>query len=152
MPKALDYVLGGWQISGAWYFNTGNYLVFGPMLATGDPHLDNPTPEKWFDTSKFTRLPSYTRRTNPRMYDDVRGPIYWDIQASASKTFKAGDKVKVQTKVSAFNLTNRLNRADPIVDVTSSTFGTALRQGNGTQTGTNAISGRQIEFVLKIMF
>jgi hypothetical protein len=54
--------------------------------------------------------------------------------------------------VSAFNLTNRLNRADPILDVASSTFGTALRQGTGTQTGTNAISGRQIELVLKILF
>jgi hypothetical protein len=152
MPKALDYIIGGWQFSGAWYFNTGNYLVFGPMVATGDPHLDDPKPEKWFDTSKLSVLPSYTRRTNPWMYPDVRGPYYWDIQASGSKTFKAGDKLKIQAKVSAFNLTNHLNRADPIMTVTSSTFGTALRQGNGSQTGTNAISGRQIEAVLKILF
>ena len=81
----------------------------------------------------------------------MRGPIYWDIQASVGKTFKVGDTVKIQAKLSAFNLTNRLNRADPILDVTSSTFGTALRQGTGTQTGTNAISGRQIELVLKII-
>jgi len=152
MPKAADYIFGGWQLSGAWYFNSGNYLVFPAAVVTGDPHLDNPTPAKWFDTSKISVLPSYTQRTNPWMYDDVKGPIYWDIQASLSKTFKAGDKAKVQMKVSAFNLTNRLNLADPIMTVTSATFGTALRQGNGSQTGTNAISGRQLEAVLKILF
>jgi hypothetical protein len=150
MPKALDYVLGGWQFIGAWYFNSGNYLVFGPMVATGDPHLDNPKPEKWFDTSKFSRLPAYTQRTNPLMYPDVRGPIYWDIQASVGKTFKVGDKAQVQAKLVAYNLTNRLNRADPDMTVTSSTFGTALRQGNGGQN--NVMSGRQLEAGLKILF
>jgi hypothetical protein len=150
MPKALDYVFGGWQFVGAWYFNTGNYLIFPAMIETGDPHLDNPTPEKWFDTSKFTRLPSYTQRTNPRMYPDVRGPIYWEIQASVSKTFNVGDKAKVQMKLSAFNLDNHLNRADPVLDITQGTFGTALRQGNGSQT--NVMSGRQLEAVIKIMF
>ena len=150
MPKALDYVFGGWQFIGAWYFNTGNYLVFGPMVATGDPHLDNPTPEKWFDTSKFSVLPAYTQRTNPIMYPDVRGPIYWDIQASVGKTINTGDRAKLQVRLTAYNLTNRLNRADPVMTVTSSTFGTALRQGNGSQT--NVMSGRQLELVVKIMF
>ena len=145
MPKALDQVIGGWQLVGAWYFNTGNYLVFPAMNVTGDPHLDNPTPEKWFDTSKFSILPTYTQRTNPRMYPDVKGPIYWDIQASLGKTFKVGETTKFQAKLAAYNLTNHLNRADPIVNVTSATFGTSLRQGN-------ALTGRQLEAVLKIMF
>jgi hypothetical protein len=144
MPKALDYVLGGWQLTGAWFFNSGNYLVFGSMVATGDPHLDNPTPAKWFDTSKFSRLLSYTQRTNPRMYPDVRGPIYWDIQAAVAKTFRVGDQFKIQAKLSAYNVTNRLNRADPDLSVTSSTFGQSLNQ--------NITVGRQLEAVLKIMF
>jgi hypothetical protein len=150
MPKALDYILGGWQIIGAWYFNSGNILVFGPMVATGDPHLDTPTPAKWFDTSKFSRLPAYTQRTNPRTYSDVTGPIYWEIQASIGKTFQVTERYKIQAKMAAYNLTNRLNRADPNMDVTNSLFGTALRQGNGSQT--NVMSGRQLELALKILF
>src|SRR6185503_16042223 len=27
MPRVLDQVIGGWQMVGAWYFNSGNYLV-----------------------------------------------------------------------------------------------------------------------------
>jgi hypothetical protein len=150
MPKALDHALGGWQLVGAWYFNSGNYLVFPAMNATGDPALDNPTPGKWFDTSKFSVLPAYTQRTNPRIYPDVKGPIYWEIQASLGKTFKVGERTKLMAKLAAYNLTNRLNRADPDVNVTSATFGTALRQGNGAQT--NVMSGRQLEAGLKIEF
>jgi hypothetical protein len=145
MPAALDYVFGGWQLIGAWYFNSGPILVFGPMVATGNPHLDDPTPAKWFDTSKFSVLPAYTQRTNPRTYLDVRGPIYWDIQASVGKTFAVGDKFKTQMKLTAYNLTNRLNRANPITDVSLTTFGTARRQATG-------MTGRQLEFSLKILF
>jgi hypothetical protein len=151
MPRALDQIVGGWQMVGAWYFNTGNYLVFPAMIATGDPALDHPTPARWFDTSKFSVLPAYTQRTNPRMYPDVKGPIYWDIQASLGKTFNAGERARIQAKLAAYNLTNRLNRADPDVSsATSATFGTALRQGLGAQT--NVLSGRQLEASLKILF
>ncbi len=145
IPRALDQVLGGWQLVGAWYFNTGNYLVFPATNATGDPALDNPTPDKWFDTSRFSVLPTYTQRTNPRIYPDVKGPIYWDIQASLGKTFRVAETTKFQAKLAAYNLTNRLNRADPDVIVTSATFGKALRQGN-------ALTGRQLEASLKILF
>ena len=107
--------------------------------------MDNPTPGKWFDTSKFSVLPTYTQRTNPLIYPDVKGPIYWDIQASLGKTFKVGETRKFTAKLAAYNLANRLNRADPDVGVTSATFGTALRQGN-------ALTGRQLEASLKIVF
>jgi hypothetical protein len=145
MPKALDYAFGGWQLVGAYYFNSGAYLVFGPMVATGDPHLDNPTPAKWFDTSMFSVLPAYTQRTNPRTYSDVRGPTYWDIQASIGKTFAVGEKFKTQMKLIAYNLTNHLNRANPDTVVTSTTFGRSYQQLTGT-------TGRQLEVALKILF
>ena len=81
----------------------------------------------------------------------MKGPIYWDIQASLGKTFNVRERAKFQAKLAAYNLTNRLNRADPDVSsVTSPTFGTALRQGLGAQT--NVLSGRQLEASLKILF
>jgi hypothetical protein len=115
------------------------------VVSTGDPHLDNPTPQKWFDTSKFSILPAYTARTNPLQYPDVRGPIFWDIQANFGKNFAITERIKTELRLSAYNLTNRLNRSEPVVDVTNSAFGTALRQANG---GT----GRQLEYGLKITF
>jgi hypothetical protein len=47
--------------------------------------------------------------------------------------------------MAAYNLTNRLNRADPIVDPTNSAFGTAVREASN-------MTGRQMEFGLKILF
>jgi hypothetical protein len=114
------------------------------MIATGDPALPNPTPQKWFDTSKFAVLPAYTPRTNPWQYPDVKGPLYWEVQGTLSKTFRITERVRTELKVAAYNLTNRLNRADPPTAVTSSTFGQALRQ--------NISNGRQLELGLKILF
>jgi hypothetical protein len=144
-PRAVDMALGGWQIISAWYFNSGQYLRFGPAEITGDPTIDNPTPDKWFDTSKFKVLPSFTPRTNPDHYDGLRGPIYWEMQSTLSKQFTIKEGVKFELKGSAYNATNRLNRAMPDVTITSGTFGKAIRQLGST-------TGRQMEIGAKIIF
>lgn len=154
LPYVAEAILGGWQSTGAWYFNSGNYLRFGSyaalpnaanVISSGDPALSNPAPQKWFDTSKFRILPAYTQRTNPLQYPNVKGPVYWEVQASLGKSFAITERARAELKLSAFNLTNRLNRADPIVDITNSGFGTALRQAT-------SMTGRQMEFGLKIHF
>ena len=49
-----------------------------------------------------------------------------------------------RTQAEAYNLTNRLNRANPDLVITSSTFGQALRQ--------TITTGRQVELGMKIIF
>jgi hypothetical protein len=66
------------------------------------------------------------------------------IQSTLSKTFKVTERYQVELKMAAYNLTNRLNRADPSMDMLSSTFGQTLRQ--------NISTGRQLEYNLKISF
>lgn len=145
-PRAVDAMLGGWQIIGSWFFNSGPYLQFPAALVNGDPTLSNPTPQKWFDTSKFQVLPAYTLRTNPISYRGIRGPIYWETQSSLSKRFPIkGERVQAELKAAAYNLTNRLNRANPDLVVTSGTFGQALRQFG-------SVTGRQVELGMRIMF
>jgi hypothetical protein len=61
--------------------------------------------------------------------------MYWDIQSSLSKTFAITERITSEFKVSAYNLTNRLNRDNPEVNVTNSNFGQALRQSNTTPAG-----------------
>ena len=39
--------------------------------STGDPTLDNPTRDRWFDTSKFSVQDSFTPRSNPWYYDGL---------------------------------------------------------------------------------
>jgi hypothetical protein len=145
VPTAANMVLGGWQVVGSLYWNGGNLLQFGPALASGDPRVSNPTPGQWFDTSVFKVLPAYTQRTNPWYYDGLRGPKYWEVQSAVSKSFPITERIHADLRVAAFNLTNHLNRADPDLVVTSSTFGQALREGTNLQ-------GRQIEFGMKVVF
>jgi hypothetical protein len=68
------------------------------------------------------------------------------MQASVSKQFAiTPERVKTELRISAYNLTNRLNRADPSTTVTDSAFGQSLRQfANYT--------GRQVEFGLRVLF
>ncbi len=144
MHPVLDGIVGGWQVAPVWYFNSGDYLRFGAMEATGDPTLENPTPQRWFDTSKLSQLPPYTRRSNPLQYPSLTGPSYWVIDASISKQFRIGERFRTELKMGAYNATNRLNRTNPDMGVLSSTFGQSLRQRTST--------GRQLEIGLKIIF
>jgi hypothetical protein len=91
-------------------------------------------------------LPPYTPRTNPDHYPNVRGPVYWEAQSTLSKQFAiTPERIKFELRGSAYNLTNRLNRADPDVTITSSSFGRALRQLGRT-------TGRQIEIGARVIF
>jgi hypothetical protein len=142
----LDGVLGGWQVVGVWYFTSGDYLRFGSMLASGDPAIPNPTPDRWFDTSKFAQQPAYTPRSNPKQYDGLTGPQYWDLQGTLSKQFRITERYRAEFKAGAYNVTNRLNRANPDTGVLSANFGKTLRQRSpGTV-------GRQVELSLKLFF
>lgn len=138
-------ILGGWQTVGAWYGNSGNNLRFGAMLASGNPVISDPSPQRWFDTSVFQRLPPYTPRSNPWQYDGLNGPIYWQMDLSVMKNFQITERVRSEFKMAGYNATNRLNRADPDLGVTNSTFGQTLRQLGG-------VTGRQVEFGLKLVF
>jgi hypothetical protein len=108
------------------------------------PLLRTPPPKSG-SIPLFKVLPAYTPRTNPWQYPDLKGPIFWDIQANVSKSFRITEKIRADFRMAAYNLTNRLNRADPDLVVTSSTFGQALRQSANTV-------GRQMEYGLEIVF
>lgn len=109
------------------------------------PLFSNPTSQKWFDTSVFKVLPAYKPRTNPWQYPDLKGPISGIFRRMSRKASAFTEKIRADFRMAAYNLTNRLNRADPDLVVTSSTFGQALRQSANTV-------GRQMEYGLKIVF
>src|SRR5262249_35566914 len=70
-PKPVDLALGGWQLTttNRWY--SGFILQFNQnLIVSGNPKLDHPTRDKWFDTSVFAALPAGTAhepaRTPPK--------------------------------------------------------------------------------------
>jgi hypothetical protein len=167
IPKALDFAIGGWKVTGVLTLISGDYPRFNNnstgagMIVVGDPCLDNPTPSKWFNTAAFQQIPAntYMLRTNPLQFGCLTGPQFFSLDGTLSKSFKITERVQTEFKMAAYNATNRLNRGDPDTNIYSSTFGQALYQGSpggtfgqqGATYGTGN-SGRQVELGLKIIF
>ncbi|MGH9720533.1 MAG: TonB-dependent receptor domain-containing protein [Bryobacteraceae bacterium] len=137
----VDAILGGWSTSGLLTYNSGLYLRFAGLLVNGDPALDNPAKERWFNTSVFRQLPAFTRRENPLQFDNLKGPRFVNFDGVLAKEFNVlpENRLKFELRGEAYNLTNRFPAADPDVTVTSSNFGKIVAQRAG-------VFGRQIQF------
>jgi hypothetical protein len=159
-PRIADAVLGGWRVTGVATYNTGSFPRFGNLIVTGNPCISNPTPQRWFNTAAFSQIPAntYVIQSNPIQFSCLTGPSFLDIDGTLAKTFNVTERIHAELKMAAYNATNKLNRGNPVTDVTSSTFGQALYQGSpggtfGAQGGTfGNQSGRQVELGLKIIF
>ncbi len=160
LPAAADALIGGWQITGLLTYTSGAFLRFPKAIATGDPTIPNPKPERWFDTTKITPVPSgvYVIRTNPWQYPGLTGPSFWVIDASLGKTFRITERLKAELEMTAYNATNRLNRGNPDVSPVSANFGKTLYQGAPTATfgaqtmSMGTITGRQVELGVRLTF
>ena len=159
-PKVVDALVGGWKITPVLQYISGDFPQFGNLIVTGNPCVSNRTPYHWFNTSAFSPIPAntYVLRSNPLQYGCLTGPSFWDLDASLAKDFHLIERFHAQLKLTAYNVTNRLNRGDPDTNVYDSTFGQALYQGSpggtfGAQAATSAFnSGRQMELVFKILW
>ena len=158
-PRAVDALIGGWQLTGVVTFTSGDFPRFNQALnVSGSPCVSNPTPQHYFNTSVFTLPSGYQNQTNPIQYSCLTGPSFFDLDASLVKNFHITERIQTQLKMSAYNATNKLNRGDPDTNINDSTFGQALYQGSpggqfGAQTATNGSNfGRQVEIGAKITF
>ncbi len=147
MPRALDLVIGGWQLSGVYTYRGGQLLQFGAMVAPASVKKLGGTGANnyWFDVTGFARLPAYTRRSNPLYYDDLRGPSFSNVDAVLSKRFAVHERVRPEVRLEAYNALNVINWANPTVSITASNFGrtNALAGGN---------AGRQLRYALRLEF
>lgn len=143
--RVVQALIGGWQVSSIFTYHSGDYLRIGNYTMSGNPAISNPTPTHWFDTSKFHLPAAFTPRTAPYTYSGLTGPRFWDLDMSVRKDFNVTERIKSQLKMSSYNATNTLMRADPNMNLESSTFGEALRQSNFQ-------TGRQTEIGLKLFF
>lgn len=129
--RVVDGILGGWSLSGLFSFNTGQYLRFAGLIVNGDPSISNPTKQRMFDTSKFERLPPFTRRTNPLQYSGVKGMRFKNIDAVLSKQFEVTERIKFELRMESYNLSNSFNGALPSTAFGTSAFGAIVAQQPG---------------------
>jgi hypothetical protein len=143
--KFADGLLGGWVISGIYQYVSGDFLRFGAMQVAGDPVISDRTLNRWFDTTKFTRQPDYTRRSNPLQFPGVTGPEPWSLDMTLAKTFKVTEKLGFELRLESYNMTNSFIGALPNVNVDSSQFGRVTAQRAG-------FYGRQFQYTGRFRF
>ena len=145
MNRGLDMVIGGWDLTGFLMWRSGWFTRFGGMVVTGDPRLDKPTPQRWFNTAVFAPLPPYTVRTNPWQYPGLTNPGLLNVDGSLVKRVSVTEKYRVELRMDVFNVLNNMTWADPVTNVFAATFGRSTNQLANTF-GRRAQLGLRIEF------
>lgn len=145
MHPVLNAIAGGWQLSGIYTFRSGEFLRFPGADVVGEPFIDNPGPQKWFNTDSYRVQTAFTPRLNPYQYEGVTGPTFWNADGTISKTFPIKEAYKLEFRFEAYNLTNSLMWANPTM-----TPGNALFGRSTAQAATNR--GREMQYTLRFMF
>jgi hypothetical protein len=142
-PRALNYVIGGWEFADVLTYKSAHYPIFPAMLQVGNPTADVPR-GYYFNPNAFALLPPWTRRTNQNTYSGVKGPSYFNIDATLNKNIKINERFTAKFSATAYNVLNTYVPADPNTNnVGSPTFGQSTDQGN---------SGRQVDLGMKVVF
>src|SRR5260370_15061900 len=102
----IEGALGGWSIRALYTYNSEDFLRFPTELVSGDPHIDNPTNSRWFDTSLSTVQPAFTRRTNPLQYDDLKATRFVTMDMTLAKMFPMKERVKFEPRLETYYITN----------------------------------------------
>jgi hypothetical protein len=146
MNPVLNAMFGGWQLSGIYTYRSGEFLRFNnQMEVVGDPYIDNPGPQKWFNTDAFRVPIPFTPRMNPWQFDGITGPIFWNLDGTVSKTFPIQERFKLEFRLEAYNLTNSLMWANPNMAVDNPLFGRSTAQAVTNR-------GREMQYTLRFLF
>jgi hypothetical protein len=154
--RALDFVIGNWQVNGIATFrsgipftlrvpgdlaNTGGHNYLRPNYVGGDITLSNPTRQEWFNTAAFAVPAPFTYGNLGRNVMRADGVANFDI--SFFRDFGIMERMKLQFRAEMFNAFNTPVYGTPDRNILSSTFGQVTSIAN---------TPRQIQMALKFVF
>lgn len=139
--RAVDAILGGWQIAATYEWQPGALLNFGNIFFYGSNTSDlltvNRTWDTWFNTANFERNQAagpagYHVRVFPTRIDGLRQDATNQWNANVSKNFKLTETASMQLRFDALNLQNRSQMAGPVTDPYNTNFGRVTSQTAAT--------------------
>ncbi len=153
-------LLGGWQMNAIMTLQTGIPLGLTcqsnttqsqgggcrPNSTGKSAKLSGPVADRlneYFDVSQFTQPPNYTYGNVSRALPDVRAPSLKNLDFSIFKNFQLRERVRLQFRAEAFNLTNT-----PIFGLPNTVFGGPSFGVISTQVN----SPRQLQAALRLDF
>ena len=89
---------------------TGSPIVNRPDLV-GDPHVDNPTPTRFFNPDAF-RIPEAGTFGNSGR-NVLTGPGQRNVDVALARSFRLSDSTRLQFRLDAYNAFNHPNFAEP---------------------------------------
>ncbi len=138
--KALDWSLGGWQLS--FLVSANNGFPFTVSTGTdaslsgvgldrpdvvGSPYLRSTKTLQWLNPKAFA--PNAPGTFGNAGYNALIGPRYFNSDAQVSRAFRIRENMKVDLRFEFFNVLNHTNFNLPVSRLASSTFG--LLQSSG---------------------
>ncbi|MBY0506508.1 MAG: TonB-dependent receptor [Bryobacteraceae bacterium] len=160
MGKVADAVVGGWQVSGIGRLSSGLPLQFSAPntlapfgFGVARPNIadrsilavDNPTPDRWFNTAAVTAPAAFTIGNAPRWVQNVRFGPTRNLDFSVAKNWKLMERFRLQFRAESFNLTNTPQFGRASTTVGAGDFGRV----SGTAPG---VTPRNIQGVLRLSF
>jgi hypothetical protein len=153
IPRALDLVIGGWQLNGITSVRSGTPLVVTVAtsqlntttgnyanLTCSDVNLSK-TVERWFDTACFAAPAQFQFGNGGKSH--VRGPGIVNFDLSLFKKFAIDEKRAIEFRAEFFNAFNNPHFANPNTSFGNSNFGRI----SGT-----VLTPREIQLGLKLTF
>ena len=158
--RALNAVLGGWQINGICTEQDGFPLsaitqntsdsgsnVLRPNVVPGaQPSVSGAVKDKlthYVNSAAFSQPAPFTFGDASRTLANVRAPGYHDIDFSGFKNFQPVEGLTLEFRAEAFNLFNQVQFGKPNMNFASQQFGVISSQAN---------TPRQIQAALKILW
>ena len=151
--KLMNYLVGGWDVSGITSWQTGLPVDVRTQTTrtfsfnnqnrpdrTASGNLENPTVDRWFDTGAFANPADFRLGNSGR--NTVTAPGFFNIDATIAKKIGLGEGRFLQFRGEFFNLTNTVNFGSPNNILGNPNFGRIL----------SSRAARQIQFGLRIQF
>jgi hypothetical protein len=163
-PGFVDKIVGGWELAGfmrttsgrpftvwagAYTYSSVNQATAncnGCSRGDGTPFLDSASGLIWYfnkdQRAKFSTPTAGSFGNTGRNF--FLGPHYWVVNSSLLKRIDVTERVKMELRGEATNLTNSVMFGNPTTDITSSTFG---RIRDTTTSGSRKVQvGAKIHF------
>jgi len=172
VSRAANLLVGGWEISGIYTVQSGQFLTpfwtgpdpVGITYTTSDPAsvtlrpnaISNPnsaphTPELWFNPAAFTEPTLGQFGTSGKGV--IKGPGVNVFSAGLHKDFAWGERAKLRWEMTATNILNHPNWVNPVTDITDSSVGVITSDGGVTSGSVGDRAGpRQFRMGLRFQF
>jgi hypothetical protein len=135
--------ISGWQIAGVVRIQAGDavavsqatnlnsnlgYAVQRPNRASNPNDYADRSAARWFNTAAFTQAPQFTIGNSSR--NPVRGPGLQGADLMIGKTFQITERLGLEFRAEAFNVSNTPPLNDPNGSFGSAAFGSITSAGN----------------------